>query len=394
MEAQNVADYLIKEGYLLTALELHVELSEKGKPLSSLSSYFKNPSNFEFTRSSPQSSVSGSLIQDEVSSLFDLTRNSEDSYNVSSNAVLEYEIRTLKMQNAKLRQELTENAKTPREIVETDVTQVENTVSDENDGLIKAHEQKILNFLINEYLLQYNFKLTSITFSDENNEADYLDDFDSIGINFQAKPPNLLKLYRDYGKHFKPEKSSQSSQDAQVMTDEDVRISSLKDENDLQMKHVADLESKISDLNVVLNQKSADNDQLKMQVNEKDSIIEILRMHKNDDKSEDLNEVSVTSIDNVANNKADVNSEKVSRFTEFISQQCSPNLDQEEVDVDLNKNIIDEVSICLPKVVPNILINKREELLPLLLATITQNSSPKSRDELLNLLFNLIKRPD
>ena len=35
METQNVADYLIKEGYLLTALELHVELSEKGKPLSS-----------------------------------------------------------------------------------------------------------------------------------------------------------------------------------------------------------------------------------------------------------------------------------------------------------------------------------------------------------------------
>ena len=77
METQNVADYLIKEGYLLTALELHVELSEKGKPLSSLSSYFKDPKNFlqdDFTRSysySPQSSVSGL-----ESSLFDFTRNS------------------------------------------------------------------------------------------------------------------------------------------------------------------------------------------------------------------------------------------------------------------------------------------------------------------------------
>lgn len=33
---------------------------------------------------------------------------------------------------------------------------------------IKPHEQRALNFLINEYLLMYGFKLTSITFSDEN----------------------------------------------------------------------------------------------------------------------------------------------------------------------------------------------------------------------------------
>ena len=62
MEPQKVADYLLKEGYLLTALELHVELSEKGKPLQSLMHFFQDTKNFEsFTTkptSSPQSSVS------------------------------------------------------------------------------------------------------------------------------------------------------------------------------------------------------------------------------------------------------------------------------------------------------------------------------------------------
>lgn len=33
---------------------------------------------------------------------------------------------------------------------------------------IKPHEQRALNFLINEYLLLHGYKLTSITFADEN----------------------------------------------------------------------------------------------------------------------------------------------------------------------------------------------------------------------------------
>lgn len=36
------------------------------------------------------------------------------------------------------------------------------------DERIKPHEQRVLNFLVNEYLMQHNYKLTSITFADEN----------------------------------------------------------------------------------------------------------------------------------------------------------------------------------------------------------------------------------
>lgn len=37
-----------------------------------------------------------------------------------------------------------------------------------NERSLKPHEKRALNFLINEYLLLQSYKLTSITFSDEN----------------------------------------------------------------------------------------------------------------------------------------------------------------------------------------------------------------------------------
>ena len=44
--------------------------------------------------------------------------------------------------------------------------------------------------------------------------------------------------------------------------------------------------------------------------------------------------------------------------------------------------------------VPNILLNKREELLPLLLLAIQHHPNAETRDKLLNILFNLTKKPD
>ena len=43
---------------------------------------------------------------------------------------------------------------------------------------------------------------------------------------------------------------------------------------------------------------------------------------------------------------------------------------------------------------PNILLNKREELLPLLLLAIQHHPNADIRDKLLNILFNLTKKPD
>ncbi|VDI64402.1 Hypothetical predicted protein [Mytilus galloprovincialis] len=52
------------------------------------------------------------------------------------------------------------------------------------------------------------------------------------------------------------------------------------------------------------------------------------------------------------------------------------------------------LSRCLPHIVPNVLLAKREELIPLIICTAMLHPNSKDRDRLLNILFNLIKKPD
>ena len=50
---QDIADRLVQDGHLLTALELHIELEERGISLKTLKEFFENSSNFEkYTRQS------------------------------------------------------------------------------------------------------------------------------------------------------------------------------------------------------------------------------------------------------------------------------------------------------------------------------------------------------
>ena len=83
-----LADRLLKDGLLLTALELYIEFAERGKCLQPLKRFFDDSANFDqFTRKplheSPVPSITGSqqTIEDGAS-LFDLRYNSEDSIQV------------------------------------------------------------------------------------------------------------------------------------------------------------------------------------------------------------------------------------------------------------------------------------------------------------------------
>lgn len=49
---------------------------------------------------------------------------------------------------------------------------------------------------MNEYLLARSYKLTSITFSDENDNQDF-EDWDDVGLNI-SKPAELLQMYREF----------------------------------------------------------------------------------------------------------------------------------------------------------------------------------------------------
>lgn len=47
----------------------------------------------------------------------------------------------------------------------------------------------------------------------------------------------------------------------------------------------------------------------------------------------------------------------------------------------------------LPRIVPNVILNKREEVIPLMLSAIRLHNDSTEREKLLQMLFNLKKRP-
>ncbi|XP_034249824.1 RAB11-binding protein RELCH homolog [Thrips palmi] len=191
----DIATKLLNDNLLLTALELHAELVEAGKELPKLRVFFSNPGNFEqHTIAKPDicsPSIPRSLSQATLDSL-DLTRFSEDGERGVDErvAVLEFELRKAKETICALRANLTvateSETPTPEGVA----------VKPFGSEPVKPHEQRALNFLINEYLMLHDYKLTSITFADENENQDF-EDWDDVGLNI-PKPAELLQLYRDY----------------------------------------------------------------------------------------------------------------------------------------------------------------------------------------------------
>nr|CAI5819961.1 unnamed protein product [Callosobruchus analis] len=202
-----IATKLLQDKLLLTALELHTELVEAGKEVRQLKDFFSNPGNFELHMQELPTHLTRSGSQLTLDSL-DLTRYSEDGGGTDERvAVLEFELRKAKETINALRNNLTV------------ATESENNSPTKghlnpNIGSIKPHEQRALNFLINEYLLIHGYKLTSITFADENQSQDF-DDWDDVGLNI-SKPPELLHLYREGLKQ-----TGQNSIVASTQTDHD-----------------------------------------------------------------------------------------------------------------------------------------------------------------------------
>ncbi|CDQ96223.1 unnamed protein product, partial [Oncorhynchus mykiss] len=111
---------------------------------------------------------------------------------VTSCPVLEFELRKAKETIQALRANLTQAA-------ESD-TRERNKNYKSNPEIqepIRPLEKRALNFLVNEYLLKNEYKLSAITFSDENDDQDF-ELWDDVGLNI-PKPPDLLQIYRNCG---------------------------------------------------------------------------------------------------------------------------------------------------------------------------------------------------
>uniref|UniRef100_A0A2C9M1S2 LisH domain-containing protein n=1 Tax=Biomphalaria glabrata TaxID=6526 RepID=A0A2C9M1S2_BIOGL len=97
-------------------------------------------------------------------------------------AVLEFELRKAQETIKSLRASLTQQAETE---LSTPENQYKGGLGAENSEAVTPLEKKALNFLVNEYLLQANYKVTSVTFAEENEEQVNVILWPTIYFSFQ-----------------------------------------------------------------------------------------------------------------------------------------------------------------------------------------------------------------
>uniref|UniRef100_A0A8C1WU28 LisH domain and HEAT repeat-containing protein KIAA1468 n=1 Tax=Cyprinus carpio TaxID=7962 RepID=A0A8C1WU28_CYPCA len=420
-----IAAQLLRDQYILAALELHTELLEAGRELPRLRDYFSNPGNFERQSGTPPackeqgvgpggSSLgfgAGYLVSTQINALkyragsistldsLDFARYSDDGNRESDErlAVLEFELRKAKETIQALRANLTQAAEC--EIPSQERKNYKS--SPEIQEPIRPLEKRALNFLVNEYLLKNEYKLTSITFSDENDDQDF-ELWDDVGLNI-PKPPDLLQLYRNCGNSL-------------PLHRETVDVAVNVDPNDLPGDYFTQESVQQTEaIQVFTYRKNCWYCSQWKIVFQLRSIFWLIQTNY------PLLVVTVPIsafcsvmwkvglICRVIGNwrwRWLVKScfvclcRKLSpAFHQALLSFCRMSADSRlgsEVSriADSEQSVMLMLGRCLPHIVPNVLLAKREELIPLILCTACLHPEPKERDQLLHILFNLIKRPD
>ncbi|EZA59311.1 hypothetical protein X777_15955 [Ooceraea biroi] len=437
---EEMATKLLNEKLFLTALELHAELCEAGNELPILREFFSNPNNFENSNIKPEpyTPMRISSSQATLDSL-DMTRYSEDGAGVDERvAILEFELRKARENISALRANLTV------------VTELEGTLKTPDKSSeksmatelpIKPHEQRALNFLINEYLLARSYKLTSITFSDEGEDQDF-EDWQDVGLNI-PKPAELLQIYREYMRangYDKPPSANVAVQTDFVVEEVEEQKNELQEMIERLQQQVVTLEQEklaLQDIisaqkeNVnehpvksgscgtirTINSSSTTPDKFELleslprdmsnttqEPEEDDSASAVISLDETDPGDKEwtrlqLPRINVTEKSSVLPTTS--SRDLPTKFKLEVATHCLANVSgsvMTSVEESLKRGITREtlaeiLASTLPRIMPNIILNKREEIIPLILCAIHLHSSSSEREKLLQLMFNLKKRP-
>ncbi|XP_012276159.1 lisH domain and HEAT repeat-containing protein KIAA1468 homolog isoform X2 [Orussus abietinus] len=425
---EDIANKLLNEKFLLTALELHAELCEAGQELPVLREFFSNVANFEThnVKLEPYLSMARSSSQATLDSL-DMTRFSEDGGVDERVAILEFELRKARENISALRANLTV------------VTESENTAPDQStekltleDHPIKPHERRALNFLVNEYLLARSYKLTSITFSDENENQDF-EDWNDVGLNI-PKPPDLLHIYREFLRATGYDKPPSIS--IAVQTDFiDTKLEDKEQEMNIMLAEMEKLKSQAISLEQdkcllqqqipiednagtqnmnsmattpekfeILDSPSQDTSVTTRQPGEADSSSVAVSLGETDPGDRDWTKIQLSRVDGMEGSSTSTSSPTrrlPTRFRKEVMSQCSTSasspatsmVEEPLKDGVTRDTLVEILAHSLPRVAPNVILNKREELIPLILSGVRLHSDSATREKLLQLLFNLKKRP-
>ncbi|KAF5181624.1 Rab11-binding protein relch-like protein [Thalictrum thalictroides] len=201
--------------------------------------------------------------------------------------------------------------------------------------------------------------------------ANYTEEIKSLQMEIESLKAKSL-VVRSSGVLVDCENENMQSEEKVVEIHEDNAI----------MSHPVNLASGVSDVKdttSLIEQKFEDNKDRSEEL-----MLEPPMTYTNDNSSVEVNEHTFKS-----------NSIQITQHPDNSLPDIQPNGQRSEpVPGNMGLETIQVLSDALPKIVPYVLINHREELLPLIMCAIERHPDSSTRDSLTHTLFNLIKRPD
>eukprot|EP01132_Coremiostelium_polycephalum_P004797 gene4797-5982_t len=295
---------------------------------------------------------------------------------------------------------------------------------------IKSHELKILNFLIKKYLIKNQYSLTAISMSEEVEED--CQQWSELGLN-APEPPGILTMYRYFFDNGDSGVQGALSKAMNEMTklnkeltetennwrESKKKIQTLQKEKDELISKNKEFEKKIEDISrrgallSPIRSSTTDLHSLNNNVTPLKKSLEFISTNQDTTTTT----TSTTTTTTTKKNQIDTSTLSIMRQTyrniidkrrQTVAFRIVSNMDDEsEISVRIaeevekirtldsdNESIVKIVANSLPFIVPGVLINKREELIPLILIVISNHPDETTRFSLTKLLFNLIKKPN
>ncbi|KAL9645584.1 hypothetical protein ABK040_000647 [Willaertia magna] len=421
-----VASYLLKNNFLLTALEFYQELLEEGQDLKLLKDYFENKEYKEQTNIQPTTNNSTSSDVQVIQVNTEHTKALEEQLKKKDEKIslLEYEIRLLQSDITKLKGQLRdvfvpkttkkkssiENNLDNEELnVESNNDHHDNTLSSSssnnnseiennetnnneehsiNTDPIKIQEKQIINYLIKDYLLKHNYKISAISFSDEVHDTDMVNLEEILSNQSDEIPLGLLYLYRYY--YSSSDRSKQRMKDTQALRE---ALSQLESKEQLVQTYEKSLNSKEKEI-----------DSLKMKNKKLDKELKQLKESiENNNQGENNTSVNFgeVSIDTTQRQSVNLSNDAIEiGLTSPIDSGSSVTKDVSILQAKLREyqtqesNLINIIGEKLPTLIESVKSTKRQDLMPIIIATLQVHPNEDVRDKLAESLFNLIKKPD
>ncbi|KAL3700165.1 hypothetical protein R1sor_018187 [Riccia sorocarpa] len=436
-----VIDFLLQEHYLLTAFELYHELLEDGKGAAAtkLHSFFSDTEMFPSEQMRTLQGIDAQQLADEKEAAIERA------------AVTEYELRLAREDIKSLQEKLERNAESATVApVEPEIPSAEEqddspskTRNFRDLGPLGVGDRNDLNCAVKEYLVAAGYKLTAMTLYEEvgedmnrwrNKSAHVPDALRRYYLSFLASTvdaaeersllltenESLLKYKEETEKDIRSLTKSLETIRKEVK-EKDRKIRQLKESLEQAQKELNVNRAEMTSLKLELESMISGRSQERFELAENLPVVEERQAHVDNIPADELkgeDAVSETAVGQPlpTPSTTDVKQEilpftgpPASGQTETKQQEegyknmlTSDEVDShgsrrdsvDEVKHDTELQTVQVLAETLPKIVPYVLINHREELLPLFMCAIERHPEHTVRDMLTHTLFNLIKKPD